>query len=467
MGFVLSIIYFVTYYLTPTAVFGPFAPYHIELVLAVLAIFVSLPTLMKSFILKTPQSLALVGLSSAVALSVLIGMRWAGGTLDAILYFIPNAFAYFLICLHCNSKKKLQVVVLMLLFVCLFAIVHGYIDLHSAGVENHTFQPGANEGAESSLWNMQHPFLLAMRNNAGTWFYRLRGLGEIADPNDFGQVVVCLIPLMFIFWRKKKRLLNAVFVIMPTSVLLFGAFLTHSRGSIIALMAMVAVAARRRIGVVLSLLLAGGLFVLASLLHFAGGREVSADAGSDRTDLWGAGLEMLKTHPLFGVGVRHFADQSGAGLTAHNSIVVCVAELGLFGLFFWSLFLFPTLRDALVIASSEKVTPGEPIVPDESPFPQAARKIEALDKEEVNRMGRLMVLSLTGFLVQGFFLSRALVLTLFLLGGMAEVVYEMALRRGMVAPRMPFARVLAYTGGFTISLVMLMYVTVRVLNVMR
>jgi len=37
----------------------------------------------------------------------------------------------------------------------------------------------------------------------------------------------------------------------------------------------------------------------------------------------------------------------------------------------------------------------------------------------------------------------------------------------MVAPRMPFARVLAYTGGFTISLVMLMYVTVRVLNVMR
>ena len=44
--------------------------------------------------------------------------------------FIPNVFAYFLVCLHCNSKKKLQVVVLMLLFVCLFVIAHGWIDLH-------------------------------------------------------------------------------------------------------------------------------------------------------------------------------------------------------------------------------------------------------------------------------------------------------------------------------------------------
>ena len=50
-----------------------------------------------------------------------------------------------------------------------------------------------------------------------------------------------------------------------------------------------------------------------------------------------------------------------------------------------------------------------------------------------------MVLSLTGFLVAGMFLSRAYVLTLFLLGGMAEVVYEMALRRGMIAPRLTLA----------------------------
>ena len=155
--------------------------------------------------------------------------------------------------------------------------------------------------------------------------------------------------------------------------------------------------------------------------------------------LFGAkGLQLLKSHPLFGVGFGNLPDYLGH--TAHNSVVVCAAELGLFGLFFWSLFLFSTVRDALAIASPAKVSEGEPIVAEEGLFPQATRKIEAVDKAEVNRLGRLLVLSLTGFLVAGWFLSRAFVMTFFLFGGMAEVVYEMALQRGMIAPRLPFAR---------------------------
>ena len=106
MGFVLSVLYFVTYYLTPTTMFGPLAAYRIELILAALILLVSLPRLMGSFILKTPQSLALLGLALATTLSVLIAAHWAGGAVNAFLGFIPNAFAYFLVCLHCNSKKK-------------------------------------------------------------------------------------------------------------------------------------------------------------------------------------------------------------------------------------------------------------------------------------------------------------------------------------------------------------------------
>jgi hypothetical protein len=58
-------------------------------------------------------------------------------------------------------------------------------------------------------------------------------------------------------------------------------------------------------------------------------------------------------------------------------------------------------------------------------------------------------------------------MTLFLLGGIAEVVYEMALQRGMIAPRLRLARALYYAGAFTISLVLLMYVMLRTLNLMR
>jgi hypothetical protein len=76
-------------------------------------------------------------------------------------------------------------------------------------------------------------------------------------------------------------------------------------------------------------------------------------------------------------------------------------------------------------------------------------------------------LSLTGFLIAGWFLSRAFVLTFFVLGGMVEVVYQMALERGMVAPRLRLARVLPYSGGLAVFLVLLMYVMLRILNLMR
>jgi hypothetical protein len=452
MGFALTVVYLVIYYLTPTAIFGPLAPYRIELIVAVFAVIVSVPALTKSFIFRTPQSLALVGLGLAVVFSVLIGMHWAGGAVQAFLGFAPNAFAYFLICLHCNSKRKIQVLVLMLLFVCLFIISQGYIDLLRGVPSNAPITTGATLS----------PYLLAQKSDAGDWIFRLRGLGDINDPNDFAQVIVCLIPLMFIFWRKKKMLFNFVFVIVPVSALLFGAFLTHSRGAVVALLAVLVVAARRRIGTLFSLILAGGLFVAASVLNFTGGRDISADAGASRVSLWGAGLQLLKMHPLFGVGFANMADE--AGLTAHNSIVVCAAELGMFGLFFWSMFLFPTVRNALTIASPEKVSDGQPIADEVGLYPGSAKKLVQIDKEEINRLGRLVFLSLCGFLVAGWFLSRAFVMTLFMLGAMAEVVFEMALQRGMVAPRMRLTRVLAYSGGLAIALVLVMYFMVLVLN---
>jgi amino acid transporter len=55
-------------------------------------------------------------------------------------------------------------------------------------------------------------------------------------------------------------------------------------------------------------------------------------------------------------------------------------------------------------------------------------------------------------------------MTLFLLGGIAEVVYEMALQRGMIVPRMRLGRVLSYAGVLAISLILLMYVTLLILN---
>jgi O-antigen ligase len=202
-------------------------------------------------------------------------------------------------------------------------------------------------------------------------------------------------------------------------------------------------------------------------LHFTGGRAISVNSGSDRTALWGEGLQLLKAHPLFGVGLGRMGDFTDSHLTAHNSVVVCAVELGLVGLYFWSLFLLSTVRSALAVASPAKISEAEPVISEEGLLPQATGKMEVIDRGEVKGLGSLVVLSLTGFFVTGWFLSRPYVPTFFLLGGIAEVVFEMALQKGMVAPRMRLARLLPYTGGLAISLVLLMYVMLRVTNLLH
>lgn len=448
MGFALTILYLVTTYLGTNTVFGPLAAYHVELIIAALVLMISLPSLPRSFILKTPQSLALVGLAIAVFFSMLV-TGWVGGAVRAFQDFIPSPFAYFLVCVHCNSKRKLRVIVLLLLSVCFFVIACGSIELRDV-----------LKDTKDLPYYYSTPYLYGQRDAAGEWVPRLRGQGFINDPNDFAQLIVCVIPLVFIFWRPKRMGRNTLFVLLPVCALLYGAFLTHSRGCLLALLAMVILAGRRRIGTIPSLLLAVGLFLAASRIDFTGGRSVSADAGAGRMALWGESIGVLKSHPLFGVGFGQLPDYLGH--TAHNSIMVCAAELGMFGLYFWTMFLFPSLRDTLALASPDKVNEGGPIASTDKLLPHATLPKEEIDRAEFNRLGRLLILSFTGFLVTGFFLSRAFVLTLFLLGGVAEVVYESALERGMISPRLKLDRILLYSALLSVALVVGVNIFVRI-----
>ena len=265
------------------------------------------------------------------------------------------------------------------------------------------------------------------------------------------------------FWRPKNIVLNVAIVFPMVIMIGVGIYLTHSRGALLAIMGVVIVAFRRKIGVIPSVILGGGLFVAAMALHATGGRDISADAGADRTALWGDGLGLLKLHPVFGAGFNQMADIIGK--TAHNSVIVCAAELGLFGLFFWSLFLLPTVRDAMAVASDTGLTDAVPLPVDESPYAYIAPSIEKLDKEAIGGMGRLIFYSRIGFMISAMFLSRAFVMTLFLLGGMAEVVFEMALDRGMSRPATRrLVQAALYSGILAILLVPGMYVIVRILN---
>jgi hypothetical protein len=172
---------------------------------------------------------------------------------------------------------------------------------------------------------------------------RLRSVGYQNDPNDFAQILLMAVPLLFIAWRPRRVVANFLFVLVPAAVLLWCTYLTHSRGALIGLAMLCAVAARKRLGVTTSLALTSILVLGMVALNFGGGRGISPSEGADRMSAWATGLELLKNAPLFGVGFGRFTEFND--ITAHNSIVLCLAELGLVGTTLWLALLVTTTMD--------------------------------------------------------------------------------------------------------------------------
>jgi hypothetical protein len=466
MGFVLSIIYLVVSYLTPDALFGFFAHFHIQLVIGILTLGASVPWILKKRILRMPQTLALLGLVFTAFLSTYLTEHWLTGSVSVFVELISAIVGFFFISLNFNTKRRIQILILALLAVCLIFIQRGAADLSSVSVGSG---PPIKDQSELDIdkWNARYPYLSTMRNATGEWIYRIRGLGIINDPNDFAQLLVCVMPLMFIFWRPKKRLHNTLLVILPVLILVSGVFLTHSRGALLAMTVVTAVAAQRRVGTVPAAILAGCVFLGGMALQFSGGRDVSPTAGEDRTALWGEGLAAFRTHPLFGVGYNNLPSYTDSHLTAHNTIVVCASELGIVGFYFWSVFLLATFKDALATSSPSKVAEGYIPQNEKDPLPHRALSAEPISKGEINRMGFCVLLSLVGYLAAGWFLSRALIVTLFLLGGLATAVFQMAHDRGMVPPRTSLWKILFQSVGLAAGLLTVVYVVIRSLNFIR
>jgi O-antigen ligase len=486
MGLFLTLLYILTAYLGPQTLWGPLYEFHIEIILAALALITSASRFQDSKIFTIPQSYALIGMCVAVFCSMVM-TGWLGSVMPALLGFIPNAFTFFLVVLNVRTKRHLQLLTLTMLLFCTYPIYKGYTALRA---EDYT-----------------SPYLLIQGlDGGGGVFYRLRGLAFINDPNDFAQVLVSLIPCMFLLWKKGNIPRNILFVLLPISWLIFGMFLTHSRGGMLALLTIILFASRRKIGTVPAVILAVGLFAVTSVVGWSGGRDVSMEAGEGRMEAWAVGLDLIKAHPLFGVGFGRFGEYFF--VTAHNTVVVCTAELGLFGFFWWVMFVLPTVRDAAANTLLNKSKPAEEdeefsyarstgvarqtssnlqwrqpqyaaaeiadssVMVEEfalsAPHPSAplhlglqSEEILVPEPDEIQRLARVMLTCLVGYLVAGWFLSRAYIMTLFIYGGMVQAVYFMAIARGIAPPRMKPFRVIQLSIAGSLGLLFVVYLMLR------
>lgn len=194
-------------------------------------------------------------------------------------------------------------------------------------------------GVEGARYNCEH---VGLFGTTSIGLGRVRYRGILQDPNELAMVLAIGLPFAFAFRERKRsvsRTLLLVAVIAITGVCIV---FTRSRGGQLVLAAVLATYFVKKRG--LSGAIVAG--ILAAPVLLLGGRsgEEASQSTVERAEAWYEGLQMFRESPVFGIGYDQF--QQRYYLTAHNSFVLSVAELGIVGLLLFVTNVYVSLKIA-------------------------------------------------------------------------------------------------------------------------
>ena len=286
--------------------------------------------------------------------------------------------------------------------------------------------------------------LTGIRSVGGRPYYT----GILSDPNDLGQLFTITLAFSIYLLAVSTRKLTRLCLWGSVAWLAYGIFLTDSRGALLASLAVLGLEAWRRYGKLA--VIVGATLSLPALLAVTRLSQLNAleQSANDRVQAWYAGFQMLRSNPVFGVGFNNFADRYA--LTAHNSIVLPMAELGLPGLALWLGFIWYSIRMIWWVAYG--------------PHAKSAEANSSHNEHEITRevaAGRGLLLCCVGFGISAFFLSQSYKAPLFLLCGFAAARFVAASR---ILPNPPIYRLLPELprlGALTLICVVGLYLIVR------
>jgi O-antigen ligase len=173
--------------------------------------------------------------------------------------------------------------------------------------------------------------------------------------------------------------------------------------------------------------------------------DVDESSAFGRVDAWYEGLHMFMSHPLFGVGAGNFTDYNE--LTAHNSLVLVLAETGFFGYILWLAFvgygfwmMLTILRfRSRPVAGATRSTGSPSANTNEPAMANSLIKTDAPatsdepakedDWQQERSLALTLLLSLCGMFAAAFFLSRSYTVLLYLLAAVVVGHYLGARRR--------------------------------------
>jgi putative inorganic carbon (hco3(-)) transporter len=387
MPFLCFLLYLSLTYVRPYELYPGLAPYRLMLVVGSVGLFVcffSIP--ISRFTFRAKQLPVAIAFALWTAVSLVLALRWFGGALQALNEFGITLIAFFLAVFSVNSERRLRIALVLLVVLSLFLVFQSVAALQ--------------------FGHFRELLVMEQKTDLGQTVLRIRGTGFMRDPNDLAQSLLTAIPFAALGWRRRAVLRNLFLVGVPTAILLYGVYLTGSRGGAVSLMVMIFVAVRPKLGNVLSgFMVAMGVLGLIAMSF--GGRGFMDESAVNRLEAWSMGLQLLKSHPLSGVGYGMFTDFNP--ITAHNAFVLCFAELGIPGYFLWLALSVVTVLEL-----------------------NAIRRLPVKTESDVSlqRFARSIQISLYTFLAAGWFLSRTYVVTFYLLIALAISVAEIARRSG-------------------------------------
>ncbi len=327
---------------------------------------------------KVPQNYLMVGFFGSILMSHIVH-TYLGGLMQAFSAFLVNFVLFFLVMNAVNTKQKYKITIWFFV-ILVFALVH----------------QGMYQVINEFGWAGQ-----PLTYDYLTGEFRINWIGIFNDPNDLALIFVVAIGMIipFIFGRASfiQRIMSCVFF----GYLIYGVYLTNSRGGLLALMATGLFYFYKKTGKWIWGVIIGGVFVMAVLAYGPsriGNISTQEASAYGRIHAWYEGVQLIKSNPIFGVGYDMFLEDLKK--TAHNSFILAAAELGLVGLFFWMSLIYTSYKGLSLI--QEKA--GMQLRP-------YARGLQS---------------GLIGFCASAFFLSRTYVIVPYIIFALAGSLMHVA-----------------------------------------
>lgn len=331
-----------------------------------------------------PQHYLLLAFAPLIVISGFLNGWGGGGITQAQRFFVASIIPFFLFSNLITSISRQKALMYVSIAAALVMVYNGYIQQSSFdGIRGYGIGDSVSVGREEM---------------------RITYLGFFSDPNDLGMFLVMNIAFVGYLFSEPNKL-NKLLMPMVFAILCYGVLMTGSRGTILGTLGVICLYFMvKRAGAKLILFMAIMAPVAATLIASFGGISASESSANGRLEAWYAGIQMLMSNPVFGVGMGNFMDYHG--LVAHNSYIHVAAEMGVPGYTLWGVTI------VLTMLASYKILKFRQDIPDHIPEDKREEY-----KAEL-KMNSTFFFSMIGFMITAFFLSRQFTLLLFIFLGM-------------------------------------------------